>query len=314
MNCPKCGKSNEGSASFCMHCGAAITPQPIETPKQAAEKTLHAVPQRPMMRNQEPSKSSKWVAISLGIAVLVLALLAFGIFGLGLLRTKANTPQVPNVLNTTGAPNSGPSVVAVQGNPSVGPNITNTTGQPTPSVQPPQDIVDWLAHLKRIEKKRSEMGNRQEGELRTMASDLTKRYLELYLNFDTADLEKFQQQFQDDVDAKKNQLQSEWAAILVEFQQYPPPATCRELGTSYENLIIDYPLSFISFMNKIKEGIAKGNSQKPTELKVNATDIRKIVNTCNSQLQALCTKYNINRDFEIEQEGGNTNSISGITQ
>ena len=306
MNCPKCGKSNEGTASFCMHCGAAITPQPIETPKQAAEKTLHAVPQRPMMRNQEPSKSSKWVAISLGIAVLVLALLAFGIFGLGLLRTKANTPQVPNVLNTTGAPNSGPSVVAVQGNPSVGPNITNTTGQPTPSVQPPQDIVDWLAHLKRIELKRKQMGQKMQGDLTVMAA--TAQASDLMDMIKDPDTAEPGQKSAEMASQKVTEIQAAWTQLLNEYQSVKPPAACQTLANNYERVLVDYSALSLEILN----AIAQKDVNKALGVRKQEPLVRQDITQANSALNQVCTQNNINRDFEIEQEGNNPNSAFGI--
>ncbi len=306
MNCPKCGKSNEGSASFCMHCGAAITPQPIETPKQAAEKTLHAVPQRPMMRNQEPSKSSKWVAISLGIAVLVLALLAFGIFGLGLLRTKANTPQVPNVLNTTGNPNSGPNVIAVQGNPNVGPNITNTTGQPTPSVKPPQDIVDWLAHLKLIELKRKQMGQKMQGDLTVMAATAqASDLMDIIKDPETAEPG---QKSAEMASQKVTEIQAAWTQLLNEYQSVKPPAACQTLANNYERVLVDYSALSLEILN----AIAKKDINKALGVRNQEPLVRQDITQANSALNLVCTQNNINRDFEIEQEGNNPNSAFGI--
>lgn len=293
MNCSRCGKATlQRDAQFCMHCGGPLQPQSAHV--HASEPTS------PSFSASLPS-SRKATMTAIAAGIIVLALASFGVFrylNAGVTKATGTAAGGPSAVKATGDPNAAPSVLRAQGKPDPGLNMLTNTGQRPPDTPPPpKDIVDWLAHLKRTELRRQDMGKRMSGEVSNLIPRLMAGNLQAQMSEDPdAELQKAQVSVQNMIETMRH----EWQILQQDFQSRQPPQACLELANNYWQVLFEYPKASLALL----DAIAKSDLAAAKSVKGDIPKLSQRIDASNAQLTLICRKYGIAQDFRIEQERG----------
>lgn len=269
IRCAHCGQALSEDARFCSGCGRPV------------------VSLNPSNTNNTPSGNSrlKWVGIILGL--LALLLLGFLVGTQTGLLTQARTPKVeaPSVLEAQAPKVEAPSVLEAQPPKVEAPSMLETQ---VPQVQPPpQHILNWLEHLKRIEQRRQAMERNFNPALNMLKDALA-------LKFEME--EEGQQQRMQNLEKGYQSYRQDWAGLLRDYQSVPPPPECKVLADTYFVALSNY----VNFMLQIEQAMEKqdlnalmnmrGTAQAQVDQKLSDSDV---------ELARVCQQYGIRKDFKI---------------
>lgn len=290
MNCPNCHQALSHEAQFCSRCGQSVR-APMHTTSQPFMPPASAAPAR-------KSNATKWLGALVG--VFLLAALAFIIGKSGLLSASGKEPNGPSVLQAESPMPEGPNLLQAQAPLPEGPSLLQAEGSPAVSPEPPpQDILNWLEHLKRIERARQAMRNDF-----TPAMDMLKNALSLKSEIEEDQHEEKKQ----NIGAGYEAYAQNWYKLQRDFESVPPPPSCKVLADTYHVALQNY----IVLMVKIQESMAKedigglmnmrGSAQGNVDQQLIQSDV---------ELTKLCRQYRIPKDFSIESDT-DTKSLLGL--
>ncbi len=175
-------------------------------------------------------------------------------------------------------------------------------------VKMPQDVLDWLEHLRKIEARKNELSIKQEADMKTF---------EIMLNTLGPGIGQFDpSQPEDQVGDKEpadvtkgkfEDLRPQWEGLIKDFESKPPPAECKPIADDYFAGLSEVP-GMISdledLMNQvnsdpqaalIKAQGLQSKSYRNIDENFAKTDVR---------VQTICDKYHVKKWFNIGERGG----------
>lgn len=260
-----------------------------------------------MHKNLDPfapqSKVNKlyiWIGVALLVVAVVIGLIGSGVFGLGRAVgspvTNAGSTRPQNVTSASDLP---------------GAPITQATGNSAPVTMDtnvhkkmPQDILDWLKHLEKTEKKRGDLTAAAMSELMVQQS--------LLQNVGgTEDVVKAL--FGDDADAEipdpAKELETQgrdhnkgWQDLIAFFDSVPPPTSCVPIRNAYAQClgetstmyteILDVMASASNDPKGVVAQLMKMKGKSSGRIDVAAKDTDRLV-------QKICDEYDTTKWFGI---------------
>ena len=264
--CVQCGQILPDGARFCSGCGRPVVQSSLPQPASGNARM-------------------KWLGLVLG--VLALALLAFvvGTQAGWFTQARIKKPEAPSVLEAEAPKVEGPSVLQAQPPKVEGPSMLETQA-PKPQ-QPPQHILDWLEHLKRIEMRRQAMERNFNPAL---------QMLKIAMGARLAMEEEEQQKALQSLKEGYQTYRQDWAGLLRDFQSVPPPPECRVLADTYFVALSNY----VNLKTQIEQAMEtqdlntlmnmRGTAQAQVDQKLIESDV---------ELARVCQQYGIRKDFRI---------------
>jgi hypothetical protein len=293
-----------------MHCGQPIAaqqrpaPAPQQPfPQQAYQQAGGRAP-APAFPVASPDQARKTTLMAVGVAVLVLILAFFGLQAAGVLQLGGSDGSRAS-LSAKGS-NGDNSLLKVRGA-GGGPVLDKTAKNQKPA-EMPQDVWDWLEHLRRIEARKNELHLRQ-------VSDLKKFQLMIgTLGPAIGELDPYDQtggtgKEPTDVAATKfNDLRPEWRQLIADFQSVPPPEECKPIANDFFRAINEIPGmtgDIMDVLNNVSSG-----SADPSAMLAEASKLRNksydnidvyLIST-DKRVQDICDKYNKKKWFNIKTD------------
>lgn len=257
------------------------------------------------VRPASPRPIGKIVAIT----VVCLALAAAA----GLLGWRA-------LVNRAGRSPNGGQLLEASGN-AVGGPLTERSGavQPggpvtmAPGVvqQPPQDVVDYLAFLKDIERQRIALRGRNTGEVLRLSTQVTAGNLTAEMSDNPS---QGHQQTYNELQASTARIASEWQDLSTRFLAKPAPASCANLRHRYYDMLGESAGSIAKIMQAFSQALGPGGDPSGAlktlgEMEGSGPgsasyEVRTACEAADEALAAVCDKYRIHKDFEIRDDGG----------
>jgi hypothetical protein len=291
MRCARCAAEIPGQAQFCMRCGTPVNVGRPGGPAAAAHPAISYPAQ--------PSKSKlRAVLAGLGILAAIGALVAFK------LRPNPKVTDMNARPGNTGALTDANARVA-----NTGP-VADRGGKMGPGPSDPTDVIDYLKHVREIERQRVALSKQQLGQALTWSSQLTARTLTAEMGDNP---EAAHQKTYNDFQNSFSQWSGQWEELSRRFNSYPKPVpqACSMLRDKYLDVLgktsssmTTVGSSFASAMS----GNAGGAVEALTSMQGSASaEIDRSCEQADSEVAAVCKKYNISKDFDIKADGGASN-------
>ncbi|MHB9036771.1 MAG: zinc-ribbon domain-containing protein [Armatimonadota bacterium] len=297
MKCPKCEAEVPQGARFCPSCGAV---------EHAPERS----------RKRSP------IVYAIGaLALIAIVALVFAVFA-----GRGNVTNPPGA----GPLPSGDVTNAPPGQPGDG-NVTNAPpgvpppGQGTPTAaakpKPPQQVVEYLTYVKKVEDHRQML-------LKDTTSALTMAaaggaasgllaMIDMAMDPDGAEA-------RDPLaDTKKelNRQYKNWISTLQYFDKKPAPAECRDFSGTYRDVIFketkalgEIAVSFnsVNIMNPQDMSKLMAALQKMKADPTIQGNIDQAADTADGSLTKLVSNYDMQKPFSVPREEKTSGSIMGF--
>lgn len=295
MKCAKCGLDIPQGSRQCPKCGS------INEFEQAAPS---------------PKKRLSPVAYA------TIALAIIGVFALGfyvLAGRGRNLTAAPGGIqrqdgNITAAPPgvSGPN--GIMAAPPGAPGQTQPTlpGKP----KPPQEVVDYLAHVKKVEEHRQMLLKDTSAAMTLSATGGGSKGMMDMINMAMDPEGKAAQDPLAETKAELNRQYSNWQKTLNYFDSKPAPAQCREFSGSYRAVLANETKT----LGEISTSFNGLNIQSPDDMSKLLTALQKMkgdpsiqanidksANDADAKLTSLVSNYDMQKPFDVppEKQGGN---------
>jgi hypothetical protein len=184
--------------------------------------------------------------------------------------------------------------------------VLTVPNAPAPDKKPPADVVAFLEHLKKIDKERLEL---QKTEIITVSNMVaTSTSDSLKQAFANSGIEGEDTSIPSQADKTKetvDKLTNDWDALLAKFNSLQPPAACAQLAGQYSNalgLVVKRQVGIIVAIQKLDlnaDALKKGQS----------SDIDDALESSDTEVKNVCTKYGIKKDFTISSDRGGAPSL-----
>lgn len=190
--------------------------------------------------------------------------------------------------------------------PSLGSNL-QVKGQAPAEVKMPQDVYDWLEHLRRIEERKSELTIKQMSDMKTF---------ELMLNTLGSGIGQFDpsqpqgdptdKEPADVTKGKFEDLKPQWEGLIKDYRSKEPPEECKKLADDYYAALSEIPgqiADLEDLLNQVnsdpqaalvKAQTMQNSSYKNIDVKFASADTR---------FQGICDKYHMKKWFNIGEKG-----------
>lgn len=243
-----------------------------------------------------------------GVPIVLLAVLAFGLNASGLLRQlgKANEP---GILQKKGEP-EGPGILRVEAKP---PPVDLTQVPRGPQDTMPDDVREWLEHLHQIEIKRNKLANGHIGKFTAMMFELQgaglKDVLEGMMGGDDSSGTQEIPSPAKDVAQDFEAARQEWRDLTDAFAGRQPPAECVPIRGEYEVALRSTSAAVFDLIEILEASNQEGADPKDLIGKLNSmkgesTNIDKAGKTTDELVQEICDKYNTKKWFDIAGDIG----------
>jgi hypothetical protein len=292
MRCVRCQAEIPSQAQFCMQCG---------TPVNAARSSGAYPPMRPVSAATVRAGMNKRRAAGIAAALLLLAVGAF---------LAWNKLQGGKVTEASGAPFSGGPLTERSGR--VGPAgpITEKPGRVEAGPPDKQEVIDYLKFLREIERQRVSLEQQQTGQVLNWSSQLTVQNLNAEMGDRPEEAHRqTYTKFQQDL----AQWQNGWQELSKRFLSYgkPVPQSCAQLHDKYFNLLSKTSAAMATVANSFSQAMS-GDASKALDA-LNAmrgtasSDVDQACEAADSELAAVCEKYNLRKDYDIRPDSGASN-------
>lgn len=182
--------------------------------------------------------------------------------------------------------------------------LTETSGRVEPPVGPPQDVVDYLAFLKGIERKRVALGQSQLGELLGQSGKLT--HLGLSAESMGENSEAQANAVLGDFRKSQTRWTSEWQALSAEFLAGQAPAACLKLRDSYYAVLGATSGSIAKVSTAFGDALAGSPERALGALSsMRGTASEEVTASCataDAALAEVCDQAKIRKDFDIRDD------------
>ena len=317
MKCPRCRGAAPDGVSFCPNCGndlrvfqqspaqkqqVPVKEQMRKVAPAAAAPAGYFQPQTGPAAMPLPIKKSKLGWIVAGIAAALL--MCLGVYGF-LAKTGKGGGDALAKRASMGGP-----MLAKTGKEA--PLLDVTAKNPAAM---PDDVLRWLQHLERIEKKR---GTLMRGLLASFATMLKSggeqgTDLQSLKALATGDPDAPDPKMAPDIIADQaTDSKKEMDALRKDFDSYPPPAECQTIADSYGHALDETGhavTDIVGAMAGWKED-PQAAVKRLTNMEHTSGDIDKFGTEADGKVQAICDKYNKRKWFSVNGDFGN----SGIFQ
>ncbi|MDW8105350.1 MAG: hypothetical protein RMK92_10105 [Armatimonadota bacterium] len=225
----------------------------------------------------------KPVFIAAGVLVLLVAGILLGRHFFPVTHREASAPPGGNVLLAPAPQLPDTNMLRAE-----------AEAPPQPQEQPqrpPDDIIDYLKHLQRIETQRQAMQRDLTPALNAFVNAVAMRA--------TIDEQEFQQRMSA-VQQTPQDYSQRWSQLSQLFEAKQPPPACQPLHESYRKMLA----STIAYMTKIYLALQQAQTDPNTALQVlsqmqgtASTDVDTQILQANIELQQLLDKYDLRRYF-----------------
>lgn len=288
MNCAKCGLDLPDNTRQCPKCGA-----------------INEFAQAPAAA---PKKKNPMLIVLIGLAVV--GLLALAVYAMsnrniasapgGVERNDTNVATAP-----PGQPSSGNLVTAPPAKP------TQTTTPPgVAKPKPPQEVVEYLDYVKKVEEHRQMLLKDTSAALVLAVGGQEKSYEAILDAIDKGDSGEVSDPMAD-MRKELNRQYGNWQATVKYFDQKPAPAECRDFAGSYRAVLASETETIkreVQITSKVD--VTKGSSisdgltammgmQKEPDLQAN---IDKSADDADAKLSALVSTYDMQKPFDVPRE------------
>jgi hypothetical protein len=267
-----------------MSCGqqVAMAQQPANRPVE--RPAAHGVAPVPIpLGHRQQTRANKWLwPAAIGLAALLALLIGAAVF------LKAPGSRVATHLSA-GANNAPIPLMA---------------GKPTM----PQDIYDWLDHLRQTEDMKNKLAGQQESQLMiefTKLNGLGGAYgmLDKNGNLDTDQLNSPATTLAD----KIGDMRGPWRDVIKFFESMPPPTECQDLAHTYDQALDEVSGEMGDFSDMLSTSGSDLNAmvEKLTKMQGQSTGtIDKYLSVSDDMVSQLCNKYNTRKWFKITSGPG----------
>lgn len=304
LYCTRCGTAIPDGANFCMRCGAPVVraeaPQPAS---RAAAAPLPIPIPVGALAMPAPRKSNGFLPFAVVIAAIV-AVLLLGLAASGALRKAAS--------------NDGDSL-RVQGKAPT-PVLAKQAQAPA---QMPQDVRDWLEHLRRIEERKNKLNSQELAQLQVFSAKFQALGPAAGLLSGTGD-EEDNNNPEVPVKSQITDLASPWKQLVKDFQAVPPPPECQRLADEYFAGLNEIPgmmndvQGVIDSVSQMASGNAPTDSNSPSADQqakgaldkaysmqgTSGTSIDAHFSSSDNMLGQICNQYNTPKWFSITPDVG----------
>lgn len=243
----------------------------------------------------------KVALIGAGVLVILVAGILLGRYLAPVTHREASAPPGGNVLLAPPPPMPDKNLLRAEGEAQPPPQ--------EPQKRRPDDIIDYLRHLQRVETQRQ-----------AMQRDLTPAF-NAFVNAvamrATIDEQELKQRMSAVQQAPQDYSQK-WGQLSQMFESRQPPPACEPLHEAYRKMLA----STIAYMTKVYLALQQAQTDPNAALQAlsqmqgtASTDVDMQILQANYELQQILDKYDLRRDFPgfvISGDGGlNLRSIFG---
>lgn len=158
---------------------------------------------------------------------------------------------------------------------------------PPAAYKPPQEIVDYVNHVKEIEKRRNVMKNDMGPALEMFKAATGMRY--------ETDEDSYEQK-EDTVKTGLEEYTKKWQDIVNSFNSKTAPPGCERLGNAYSIALGKYSSAMIG----IQEAFYKQDLGALTAMQGSVQqEMDDALVQADQELAGVCTEYKITKDFSI---------------
>lgn len=296
MNCAKCGLDVPAGTTHCPKCGSVEFSKPEIAMKRRLNPMIYGI-----------------------VALAIIAVVALAIYALG----KAKNPMATNDgverrdANITTAPPGKPQPSGIVTAPPGQPAPAEKTPAAPPKPKPPQEVVDYLAFVKKVEEHR-QMLLKDTGEalmLQAAGGSSAKSLMDM-IEWAADPDGKAARDPLADCKAELNRQYRNWFETLKYFDNKPAPPQCREFSGAYRAVLYNETKA----IGDIAINFNKVNVMNPDDLsrllvmlqKMKADEsiqgnIDKAADEADAKLSALVSNYDMEKPFDVprEKRGGN---------
>jgi hypothetical protein len=292
MKCTRCAAEIPGQAQFCMRCGTAVG---IGRPGASAVAAHPSV-----AYSASTPRKSKLPMILAALAVLIVAgvLIAF--------KLRPNTKVTDVNARPANTGNLTDTNARIR---DTGP-LASSKANTGPGPADPVEIIDYLKHVREMERQRLALSKQQLGQALAWSSQIQAGNLmaEMQENPEQRhkeDYTKFQSSF--------TQWAGQWENLSAAFNAYPKPVpqSCTQLRDKYLDVLGKTSAYVTTVGNSLAQALSGDPSQALqalTPLQGGASaEIDRACDAADGEVGAVCNKYHIHKDFDIKADGGSSN-------
>jgi hypothetical protein len=181
----------------------------------------------------------------------------------------------------------------------------------------PQDVIDYLAFLKEIEKQRVLLAKTQLGELLKQSGDLT--YSGATADWTTNEPEQKYREVYGRFQQSLSQWNGQWQHLAGQFLQYPKPVppSCGELRDRYYKMLAATSSSMAQVGNSFAQALS-GDPGKALETLTRmqgsglGSASKEVADACaaaDEALSAVCEQHKLRKDWAIRDDLGGGNLL-----
>lgn len=306
MNCVRCGKPISQGAAFCMHCGAP-SPTPQATVQAADPRTgPHAavnIPSGSVSQAFNIQRKRNNIILAICAAVAGLLGIFFGLRAAGLLQLGQKT-GVP-VLTAKGSNGNAVMQQVASGGPAV-------TQQKEQIISMPDDIREWLEHLRKTEEKRVHL---TQGQLTDALVEKTKGSIA-----GGADAVQALANGIDDPNSEMKppteglarllkKMHDDCVGLTEHFDSVKPPEECVPIRNAYDQALNETS----GELGDIADHLAAGDIDRLLKMKGQSkANIDSPAKTTDRLVGEICEKYHTRRWFSIQSDIGTSGLFGGL--
>lgn len=267
-----------------------------------------------------PKQTPWWL---IGVGALALIALGFTLSASGVLRLPGQQPDAGALAAMGGDPDGGllrtdaqstAGVTYVEGGADSG--LTQDVREVPPGM--PQDVYDWLEHLRRTEEAR---GRISEEQLSSALVSLTM------LQSNASVLQDLMgDAWEMDLDAAnpankvKTDMQSKrslWSELSQYFNSYPPPAECVPIRNEYDQVIRETGGMMIDILGALERASENPQDAIAALIRMRGTSANRIdrpAQRSDALVYDICQKYGVQKWFSIRSDmgGGMFSQFKGL--
>jgi flagellar biosynthesis/type III secretory pathway chaperone len=280
MKCTKCGSEIPSQSKFCLSCGQPLAPATAAPAVRAAAAG--------------PSKTTKIMAIVAGLIVV----LAIGLFAHGRAVTQASRSTNGNGSPVVKAPMpaGGPQADLLKTNVKNPPLNLNAPAK-TP---PPQEVLDYLAHLKKVDDARQDLQRREIASMLGMMTKAQASNLEQWLKADDPDAKMDEASSSTEAKKLTADMNAEWQKLCQLFLSVPAPQPCAALSGQYYDAL----RGVLGAFQQVNEKVANLDVSALYLMQGQTSKVDEKFTKSDTELANVCSKYGIDKGFSITTDGG----------
>lgn len=301
MKCAKCGLDLPDNARNCPKCGT-VNEYAASAPAKQRNPLVYVI---------------------VALALVVVGSVVFA--GIMAGRAKQNVTAAP-----PGAASPGDLTAAPPGRPAPGDIVSAPAGTPppgdttppgTPKPKPPQEVVDYLNFVKKVEEHRQMLlKDTTEALLLSSAAGQAQSLLNLIDMASDPD----GKEARDPLENTKRELARQyknWLDTLAYFDRKPAPVACREFSGAYRQVLY----SETKVIGDIAESFSKVNIMDPQDMSRLLAELQKMkrdpsiqasidrmADNADTKLTQLVSQYDMEKPFSVPREKQTSGSILGF--